>query len=152
MINTFEAFLLLVDRYGRTSSEVLEFVKKHGDYLTRDAKAYYKTHKEYFYLITFTIDPKKHDVNDVIFQDHTEEYIIKVCKNAKGQNIHISKEHADSNCHWHVSLKTTKPIKYSKFRHYKLTIGNVDISRSKQDSQENSINYISKESMPTKIN
>ena len=36
--------------------------------MTRDAKAYFKTHKEYFYLITFTIDPKKHDVNNVDFK------------------------------------------------------------------------------------
>ena len=48
MINTYEAFLLLVERYGYTSDEVVEFIKKHGEYMTRDAKAYFKTHKSIF--------------------------------------------------------------------------------------------------------
>lgn len=150
-MNTYQELLDKIEKHGITHQEVIHFVKTMGMNIHRDCTQYYKDHKDYYYLLTFTIDPKRHpNLNDFTFQDEVQQYISKLVKSI-GRNIYISKEHDFTNVHWHVSLITSKPIVHSKLRYYKNIYGNIDVSRSKKQTQEYSINYISKDTEPTKL-
>lgn len=103
--------------------------------------------KKYYYLVTFTINRKICVKSD----DDIEKYIIKQVKREplKIQKAYMVREGGTKkHTHWHVALYTTKSLKKDRFHYYIKTIGNIDISKTNQDSLEEAINYISKENTP----
>lgn len=97
-------------------------------------------------MVTFTVDPKKHpDLNQMDKIKQIEKYIVKVCAPLAGR-AYFAREHDNSNVHWHVIIHRNTRLPYEKFGHYKRVYGNVDISRSHQLDDQNSINYLGKES------
>lgn len=119
-------------------------------------KLYHKCAKKnkYHYLVTFTIDPKKHPEITEELETSIETYI-KNQADRQGLNIHemyIVKEfHKNGRPHWHCSITTTKSLKKALFTYYQKLYGTIDLSRSKGENNQDSLNYMSKCGTPTKL-
>lgn len=108
-----------------------------------------KPKKRYFYLLTFTL---RDEAMDLI--NNAEQYIIKQAsrKALKFVQFYYVKEfHKSGKPHWHVSCETLKPLKKDRFNYYTKLYGHVDLSRTKAQTMDEALNYISKSSKPTKI-
>jgi len=108
--------------------------------------------KHYFYLCTFTLSvnvcPSVRKVNEI------EEYIIRQFRRVplKIVQAYYAKEYTKKNIpHWHVAVETTKFLSKNSFNYYQKIYGFVDISRSRINSIEESLNYINKDNVSIKI-
>lgn len=111
-------------------------------------KAYNPFNKKYVYLCTFT---KKNAEDD---DDEIEKYIKKQFKRKplKVVEAYIVKEKTKADVsHWHVAVETEKPLKKDRFNYYIKKYGFIDISKNKEQNIDTTINYISKDILPTKI-
>lgn len=133
-----------------TESELISFVLAHGERIVKDALSSKTVReadlKEYKYMITFTLDPKKVDLKSAEDVQKVEDYIVKLLKCSANFRFYYAKEHADSNPHWHVVIHRYKPFPQSEVSYYKKKYGMVDISRSKILIDEASMKYLGKES------
>jgi len=91
------------------------------------------------------VDPKLHVQTDPEVQDEIEMYIQKLMNQPYYDKVYYVKEHADSNCHWHVVVYLNQVFKQDHVRYYRKKYGNVDISRSKDLSDEHTQKYLSKD-------
>lgn len=102
----------------------------------------------YLYMVTFTIDPKKHpEVTDDLV-NQIELYISSLTQRVALKIIYLSyvKElHKDGRPHWHVAIKTVKSLDKSRFCTYQKKFGNIDFSPSKTQSLDEMLNYMDKE-------
>ncbi len=106
--------------------------------------------KLYFYLVTFTLKPSVNNTDDKIglyirkqFEERPPLQIIEA---------YMVEEKTQNNIpHWHVAVSTNKPLKKDRFNYYIKKYGNIDISKTKAQTLLESINYISKEAIPTKL-
>lgn len=142
----YEEFLNKMAEYGTVRKpEFFQWYIKNLDNILRDAQ-HYKPKKEYKYMLTFTIDPKKHNPTEGLVQASIEKYIIKLLKDSKNSKFYFAKEHANSNCHWHCVIHRDTIFRQDIVRYYKQKYGHVDISRSHDLSDEHTEKYLSKES------
>lgn len=150
--NYFDLFVKLESTVGK--EELLDFVEKHGSRIWADWKSshhflHQKSEKvkpsEYKYLITFTLDPKKVDLKDSKLKDKIEDYIVGLLKTPENHRFYYSREHETTNTHWHVVVHRKTPFVQDKIRYYKKQYGNVDVSRSKDLTDEHSVKYLGKE-------
>ncbi len=137
-----------------TPKEVRELFNNKKRFVEMWAK-HHKIIKSYRYLITFTIDPKKYE-NQEIPYDGIEEYIIKQFTSRKALKIskaYISKEGdgVEKHIHWHVNVESTKSLTKDRFNYYIKKYGNIDFSPTKSQNLESGINYISKDTLPRQI-
>lgn len=138
--------------YHDTSDEALDFVATHGYSIWRDMPTSRHSVKikikpsEYKYLITFTLDPKKVEITDRLKKSKIEDYIVGLLKTSDNNRFYYAREHDDSNTHWHCIIHRTKPMRQDVLAYYKKKYGMVDVSRSKDLSDEHSIKYLGKES------
>lgn len=121
-------------------------------------KQYEQKNRTYTYLVTFTIDPKKWELNDNNY-DVIESFILKTLKR-RGLNILFSsivREGSDKDhkhTHWHCAIITSKCLKEQYFSTYISTYGNIDVAAtvdqtlSIQDQIINKLNYMSKQNIP----
>lgn len=133
------------------SRESLDWIISHSSQLARDMKTY-TPNKFYKYMLTFTMDPNKKSGYRVTSRNEQimflEGYIFNLIKNSSNvYRAYMAMEHKDTNCHWHVIIHTKKALNYSMLRYYKKTYGMVDVSRSVEISDENSIKYLGKENI-----
>lgn len=131
---------------GGNRDDLAKFMIKNQEELFK----YLKNLKTYRYMVTFTLNPKLVDVKNSQVQQVIEDYIIKQV-NKHSDTAYITREHAESNCHWHVVLLRQRKFKYNEFNFYKRKYGNIDISLSKTESIEDGLKYISKENIPRRI-
>jgi hypothetical protein len=107
---------------------------------------------EYIYMLTFTIDPKRHKNPDL---KEIEEYIIKQLKRKPLQitKAYLVKEGngKDVHHHWHAAISTKKYLKADRFAYYQKLYGRYQINRSKTDDINETLIYISKENKPNEI-
>jgi len=152
-VNYFDLFI--ANQQTLTNHEMLDFVILHGKKIWRDLdSSIYFSHKkggkvkpsEYKYLITFTLDPKKVDLKNAAVKSKIEEYIIGILKVPENHRFYYSREHNDTNTHWHCIVHRKTPFVQDKLRYYKKQYGNVDVSRSHDLSDEHSVKYLGKES------
>lgn len=105
--------------------------------------------KRYIYLLTFTLDVKKCEQYEL-----AEEYIKGQVKRSalKIKQFHYVKEfHKSGVPHFHVAIETLKPLKKDRFNYYIKKFGNLDISRTKAQTIQEALNYISKDNVPIKL-
>lgn len=105
--------------------------------------------KYYCYLVTFTLSPKNTTSAEIV-----EEYIRSQFLRAplKVTEAHMTKELTKKGVpHWHVSVKTTLPLKKDRFNYYIQKYGAIDISKSRAQNLEEGINYINKSNISSKI-
>lgn len=124
--------------------DVLRFFISNMKEIVHDVKSYTPS-KKYKYMLTFTIDPKKHEVTSDL-KDKIEIYICNLMRKPETTKCYYVREHDKTNCHWHVILYRKSAIKSDYLSYYKKTFGHVDISRSKDLSDTHSEKYLSKES------
>lgn len=135
--------------------ESLEWIIKHSFHLQRDIKTY-KPDEFYKYMLTFTIDPSKVDIScdsdKKVWIEYVDTYIHNLLfKNKTIYRAYYSREHDESNVHWHAIVHCHAAFDHKMLNYYKKTYGLVDVSRSKQLEDENSIKYLGKESEITHI-
>ncbi len=100
--------------------------------------------------MTFTLKkgvelPEK-DIEKYIISQFTERPALCV------KEAHIVKEYTKANVpHWHIAVKTTKFLAKNRFNYYEKKFGMIDISKSTNKSLQESINYINKDILSTKI-
>lgn len=102
--------------------------------------------KSYYYMGTFTIAPaKKH-----LFAE-AKDYIVQMVSRSAlhlEQFAYVQEQHKNGDPHFHVAVKSSKPIKKNRFAYYTKKFGFVDWSRSQCDSMHESLAYMSKEGEP----
>lgn len=134
----------LIRKYKYFSSYYKEYVKIYED---KD--------KTYTYMVTFTIDPKKHNVNDIKLHDEIENYVIDYALARKPIRCDYVKEGTDEDhkhTHFHLGLETKKYIDFSNsLKFFNKKFGNTDISRSYSNIYNNVLIYINKSIQSTKI-
>lgn len=102
-----------------------------------------RKHRRYLYMVTFTIDPKKFAGQE----DEVEDYILSQNDRSALRIIQFElvKERCKSGqAHWHALIETEKCLKTDRFNYYKSKYGNIDISKSKTNDEEEIKNYIYK--------
>lgn len=116
---------------------------------------YENKNKVYTYMLTFTIDPKKHDVNDIKLHDIIEEYVVAFARKRNASRADFVKEGTDEahlHTHWHLGLELKKYIDFSNFlKFYRKTYGICDITRSWSNRYENVMDYINKSNPSTEL-
>ncbi len=124
-------------------------------YMKQYVEEYEEENKIYTYMLTFTIDPKKHDVKDSKLHDVIEEYIVGFAERRNPLKSDIVKEGTDEDhkhTHWHLGLELKKYIDFSTFlKHYRKKYGSVDISKSWSNVYNNILIYINKSNPSTKL-
>lgn len=144
------AELIVRMRSGELTDEDLSYMTNdsfHKEFVKYVTK---KDLKKYRYLITFTLpEDHKHD------EDEVEHYIVKQFQQRPVLQIekaYMVKERTQKDiAHWHVAVCSTRCLKKDRFNYYIKKYGFVDISKSKAQHLEESLNYISKEVLPKKI-
>ncbi len=104
--------------------------------------------KRYRYLITFTLRKPCDDIPAI------SSYIKSQLKRKplKIEEAHLVQELTKAGIpHWHASVITTKPLKKDRFNYYEKLYGHVDISSTLGTNIEETLNYISKDSLPIQI-
>lgn len=155
-LNCFDEFVKkypgFVDGNEKITAEALGYWIVNVVNINRDIhtseylKEKYKKPKEYKYMLTFTLDPKKVNLSDRAVKSKIEDYIVNLLKTSENDRFYYSREHDDSNTHWHVIVHRKVPLRQDKLTYYKKKYGNVDVSRSKDLSDKNSFAYLGKES------
>lgn len=116
---------------------------------------YENANKTYTYMLTFTIDPKKHDVNDPKLHLEIEDYILKWAVRRTPLRADYVREGTDEDhkhTHWHLGLEMKKYIDFSNFlKFYRNSYGIVDISKSYSNLYKNILKYINKSVPSSKI-
>lgn len=105
--------------------------------------------RKYIYLVTFTLRPEHHD--STVIHDMAQQHIEGIAKRDALllEYFSYSKEHTKAGVpHWHAVLVSKNSIKKNRFQYYEKLFGNVDISRTKGQSHQPAIDYISKETIP----
>lgn len=114
---------------------------------------HFKKSKRYIYMITYTIDPKKYpEVSDELI-DEIEDYIKKQGQREALKVIsyeYVREKHKNGRPHWHAVIETEKFLKKDRFNYYK-KYGNFDLSKTKAQTAQEALNYISKDNLPTKV-
>lgn len=103
-----------------------------------------RTAKKYLYLITFTL-------RDPLNSDKAEEYIRDQVNRSHLDLTRwiMAKEHTKKGVpHWHCAVEARKPIKKNRFQYYEKLYGFIDVSRTKGQTLDEALQYISKESVP----
>lgn len=102
--------------------------------------------KKYIYMVTFTIDPKKHPDSSLV-ENQIVEYIKK---QPKRDQLHITSATMvreltkKGQPHWHCMFHTTKPLRKDAFIQYKRVFGNPDISKNKRTNDADIEAYMNK--------
>jgi len=111
----------------------------------------------YCYLVTFTLSvgcmptfpsPKYLTKNE--YYQEVEDYIEKQFKRKplKITEAHMVREYTKKGIpHWHVAVSCEKHLAKNRFNYYSRKYGNVDISKSKCQNIQESLNYINKSSV-----
>lgn len=152
MKNYYAEFLKKLEENGDDirAPDMIDYTQQYMKQIIRDVRDW-EPDKIYKYMITFTLDPKKVDINDIQKKDHIENYIVKLLTKPETQKFYYSREHESTNTHWHCVIHRTCALRSDYLTYYKKHYGNVHVSRSKDLSDTHSEQYLSKESEIIKI-
>ncbi len=140
-----------------TSDLLLKFVSnKNILAFHKQLKDKYKETKTYSIMITFTIDPNKHDVKDKKLHSKIEKYVAKFpinkcCEVIRADYVREGTDKDHKHTHWHLGIKTNKPFLNKTTKYYRNLYGHVDISRSYDNNYDNVLKYINKSIESTKV-
>lgn len=137
--------------YELPVSDRPDYLLKHLSDITRFMPQYIQEQELtlYYYLVTFTLRS-----DTVSLADEAEAYIVKQFERAplKIVEAHYVRELTKKGVpHWHVAVSTSIPLKKDRFNYYMKLYGNIDISKTKAQTLTESMNYISKISLPRAI-
>lgn len=132
-------FIDLAEKYGtqRFLRWVVEDIKK------KESERHLKI---YSYMVTFTLDPKK-NADPEKAQAFIHLQAKRVALNIKKAWV-STEHHEDGRLHWHMYIQCTKALRSDAFKYYQTRFGNVDLSKSKYNSEADALSYITKETDP----
>lgn len=146
----------IIDTYFKlpeNTDERAKFILKNlSVFSAKNMRLYFsnKDQKKYCYLVTFTLKPEIGD--DQV--DEIENYIKAQFKRTplKVDEAHIVRELTKKGKpHWHVVVQTSIPLLKNRFAYYKKIYGFIDISKTKCQTLDNGLEYISKSGTPEKV-
>lgn len=158
IVNEIIKLMIEPNGYSKMTQDHRSYMISHGHEILEAFKKYLNDNdnlsKRYRYLITFTVNTK---LNTLPYSE-VKKYIVKQLnrKPLKIVRAYIveegfenpDKSKGQKHKHYHVAIESTKFIKKNRFNYYIKKIGNIDVSKTKLDSLEEAINYISKDSTP----
>lgn len=101
----------------------------------------------YQYMVTFTVDPKKHpEVPVSKIELYLDSQVDRPALHIQHCS-YVQEHHENGRPHWHMKLNTTKPLRSDAFNQYSKAYGNVQISRSKHTNGNHTSIYMNKESV-----
>lgn len=106
-----------------------------------------KSKSTYIYMLTFTLKVKDH-------YDKAKEYIYRQHERTQLKVIsyHVVEETTKAGMpHWHVAVQTEKPLKKNRFNYYSKLYGFVDLSRTKGQTVDTVLEYMSKSNTPEQL-
>lgn len=132
---------------GKKNRAVKLFLRNYED-ITKNARDYLDSldvkKKTYFYLVTFTMKPEC-----VAQADQIEAYIKKQFTSRPSLQIvtaHIARELTKAGIpHWHVQVESSTPLSKDRFDYYRKIYGHVDVSKTRSQNPQKTLEYISKE-------
>lgn len=144
--------ILLKEEYSYQDANFLSEIPKKVLYKVMDEIS--GKVKTYCYLCTFTKDPTKvKDVTDDFLFSYVKKQFLR--EPLKIVTAYIAQEGGEDDenkhVHWHVAVKTTKPLKKDRFNYYIKKYGNIDIDKSKCNTIDEAVNYLSKTSTPIQV-
>lgn len=110
--------------------------------------------KRYIYMVTYTVDPKKHPEMTDSLEQEVQAFIESQGKrSALGvlRYEYVKEHHKDGRPHWHALVETSRPLKKDRFNYFVKKYGNVDIAKNKAQQNTEILNYISKVETPTRV-
>lgn len=110
--------------------------------------------KEYVYMLTFTLDPKKNKFSEDLYND-VEQYILKLIRRISFKKCIWVREGSDDDhkhTHWHIGIITNDFLRKSDYsKTYVKKYGNIDHSKSKTKDFKHIEDYLSKQSPPSNL-
>lgn len=139
----------------RTFTELMVSMRGFSRLYKKTLDDYESKHKKYTYMLTFTVNPAKHDPEDHALQDILTEYITDYAERRNPIRADLVKEGGDTtdkHTHYHLGLLMKKHIDFSNtLKYYRKKYGNVDVSKSWSNDYEKVLIYINKQSPPLRI-
>lgn len=135
-----------------SSEDSVNYFLKHYNTIVKNMPEFIATmdQKYYYYLVTFTLKPGLADQADSIEAYIKKQFVDRTSLGVK--ESYIVRELTKNNMpHWHVSVKTDRPLKKDRFHYYTKKYGQIDISKNKAQNLEDGKNYISKSNTPEEL-
>lgn len=120
-------------------------LKEFREELERQLKD--KEKKKYIYMLTFTLRDKEDyaKAREYIYRQHLREQL-------KVMSYYVVEELTKKGMpHFHVAIQTEKPLKKNRFNYYSKLYGNIDLSRTKGQTVDSVLNYMSKCNEPEQL-
>lgn len=130
-------------------------MSKQMEYLRRYQRE--KRNPFHVYMITFTTDPKRIPKQTEDLDQRAQKYLKSRCQTKELMKadpktwLYSVEKHKSGRLHYHALLETSKSCPRSVFRDWARKFGNYDYSESKTRDVSHTINYITKETVPTVI-
>ncbi len=108
-----------------------------------------KKNKVYQYMLTFTCDPKKVDVEDEVALASIEDEVLRLVQKpvlsiVRSEYVREGTDEDHKHAHWHVGVVSKKFMKKEYFKSYIKNIGRIDISKSVENNFLDILLYINK--------
>lgn len=135
-----------------SSEDSVSYFLKHYNTISKNMRQFYAQLDEaqYYYLVTFTLRPEA-----VPRAEEAEKYIKKQFKERLSLGVresYIVRELTKLGVpHWHVSVRTSKPLKKDRFHYYEKLYGKIDISKNRHKNLEDGKNYLAKSNTPEEL-
>lgn len=115
-------------------------VEAYFSYLT------FKEKKKYIYMLTFTLKP------EAVGKAKEAEDFVRAQADRKALGItsysYVKELTKAGVPHFHAVIETEIPLKKNRFQYYEKIYGKVDFSRTKGQTNQEALEYISKDSVP----
>lgn len=143
---------------GNDLPDITPIIKRYNlfhKYFKQILSEYELVNKTFTYMLTFTMDQKKQDVDLPFVHNAIEEYIVKFAERREPLRADLVCEGTDKDHkhkHWHLGIETKKYIDFSNFlKYYRNLYGNVDVSKSWSNDYNNILKYINKSKPSFKV-
>ncbi len=141
-----------LNEIGSDTSRLKEFQKL----LKKLVKKKFFENKTFQYMITFTCDPRKIDIDDEIALKENENYILERLQRPALQitRLEFVREGTDKDhkhAHWHCGVVSKRYLEKDMFKTYIKNVGKIKCEKSKRDNFDDILVYINKTHKSTPI-
>jgi len=143
-----------------SSEDSVKYFLKHYNTIVKHMPEFIQSMdvKYYYYLVTFTLKEELHRPDLNYRSNHfdpIENYIQKQFTDRPSlgtKEAYVVREATKKGTpHWHVSVKTDRPLKKDRFHYFTQKYGQIDISKNKAQNLEDGKNYIAESDTPEEL-
>jgi hypothetical protein len=103
----------------------------------------------YYYMLTLSVDPKKHPEDTPQFLALVEDRISNMHTRMSARGIvglvYVREYTQAGRAHWHVAVRSEAPMESRHFSWYRKHVGNYTFSRNRTQNPQTMIDYLSKD-------